>query len=281
MGSGAHHPGGFRCERVASAAAAAAWVVGSGVFYPWGCGRESCVSTAAVESAVVGLWCQVRIVVGHPPLLWLGVGHSRGPGSRGGPTAEAVDAALAQPGEAGAAAVGEFSQQLLNASFLFFLFEKFLLFKPASPNKHLDSHIAQLSHQTRDYLGKGLSWPNSSQLGSTVSAVHAAPVCLLLCPSSPMQLQASKSILMLLKPSCLAGEGAIDLALLQESCSRPSGHRAWGCICPGAGPGSRDLSVLNHSPYCLIFQCPLQFWPPNFIYAGIPLAIHSVPQKIG
>ena len=48
-----------------------------------------------------------------------------------------------------------------------------------------------------------------------------------------------------------------------------------------AGAGPRDLIVLKHCPYHLIFQCPLEFWPPIFIYAGIPLTVHSDPQKIG
>ena len=34
---------------------------------------------------------------------------------------------------------------------LIFLFEKFLLFKPATPNKQLASHTPQLSNQTGDY----------------------------------------------------------------------------------------------------------------------------------
>ena len=58
-----------------------------------------------------------------------------------------------------------------------------------------------------------------------------------------------------------------SLALSQESCSRSSGHWAWGCSHPGpcAGPrtGPRDLIILKHSPYCLIFQCPLQFLVSN------------------
>ena len=48
-----------------------------------------------------------------------------------------------------------------------------------------------------------------------------------------------------------------------------SPHRSQESYCP------------KHSPYHLIFQWPLQFWPPIFIYAGIPLAVHSVPQKMG
>ena len=72
-----------------------------------------------------------------------------------------------------------------------------------------------------------------------------------------------------------------DPALSQELCDRPEGCWTWGCSHPGPCAGPRDLIVLKHSPYHLIFQCPLQFWPPVFIYAGVPLAVHSDPQKIG
>ena len=37
-----------------------------------------------------------------------------------------------------------------------------------------------------------------------------------------------------------------------------SGCWAWGFSCSGPCAGPRDLIVLKHSPYCLIFQCPLQ-----------------------
>ena len=53
--------------------------------------------------------------------------------------------------------------------------------------------------------------------------VHPVPVCLPLHPYSPLGLQASRSLLVLFKP-CLAGEGAVDLALSQESCGGPSRH---------------------------------------------------------
>ena len=46
------------------------------------------------------------------------------------------------------------------------------------------------------------------------------------------------------------------LALSQESCSRPW-TPAGGFSCPGPRAGPRDLIVLKHSSYCLIFQCPL------------------------
>ena len=77
-----------------------------------------------------------------------------------------------------------------------------------------------------------------------------------------LRLQATKSLSMLLK-SCLAGKGAINPALSQESCGRLGRYRAWGCSHPGphAGPhaGPRDLFVLKQSPYLLFFQCPLYF----------------------
>ena len=83
--------------------------------------------------------------------------------------AEAVEAAEAQPGEAVVSATGEFLKQPLNAFYFYFYFFKFLLFKPATPNKRLASHTAQFSNQTRDYPGQGLTGPNSSQLVSTIS----------------------------------------------------------------------------------------------------------------
>ena len=80
---------------------------------------------------------------------------------------------------------------------------------------------------------------------------------------------------------CLEGEGAIDLAVFQEPCSRPSGCQAWGSSRPGPCTGPGDLIVPKHSPYHLIFQCSLHFWPPIFIYAEMLLALHSAPQKMG
>ena len=190
--------------------------------------------------------------------------------------------------------VDEFPEPLPRALFLKI---KFLLFKPAAPNKHLASHTAQLSNQTRDYQCQGPSRPNSSPFsrvtwlpdfsGKDPVGVHSLGGCtppLCFCHFvfiSPQRLQASMLILKLLKPTCLAEEGAIDLAVFQESCQWPGRHRAWSCSHPGPCTGPRDLMVPKQSPYCLIFQCPVQFWPTTFIYAGIPLAAHSVPQKIG
>ena len=59
--------------------------------------------------------------------------------------------------------------------FSLFLFENFLLFKPATPNKRLVSHTAQLCNQTRDYPGQGPSLSNSSQPVSIVSVGEHHP----------------------------------------------------------------------------------------------------------
>ena len=58
-------------------------------------------------------------------------------------------------------------------------------------------------------------------------------------------------------------EGAIDLGLSQEPCGRPS--VCWTCSCSHPGPctGLGDIIVPKHSPYCLIFQCLLQFLVTN------------------
>ena len=73
--------------------------------------------------------------------------------------------------------------------FSLFLFEKFFLFKPPAPNKHLASHTAQPGFLPR-----------------------------------------------ILQQTLYPGVG-------------------FSHSCPCASP--RDLIVLKHSPYCLIFQCPL------------------------
>ena len=57
---------------------------------------------------------------------------------------------------------------------------------------------------------------------------------------------------MLLKP-CLSGKGAIDLDLSQESCGRPSGHRALGFSHPGAcaGPLLSQSTLLLPSDFSM------------------------------
>ena len=75
----------------------------------------------------------------------------------------------------------------------------------------------------------------------------------------------------------LSGEGAGDLTLLPISCGR---CQAWGLSSLGLSADPRDLTVPGQSPYCLFFNVFCNVWLPNFIYGGIPLAVHSVPQKI-
>ena len=120
-------------------------------------------------------------------------------------------------------------------------------------------HCPRRSEGSRNGRSERLFPINSPQMAHTASMGARRPcvfATLSLFPS--LRLQATRSLPVLLKP-CLAGEGAIDLALSQESCSRPGGHEVWGCSRSGPSIGPRDLIVLKHSPYCLIFQCPLQF----------------------
>ena len=95
---------------------------------------------------------------------------------------------------------------------------------------------------------------NSPQLVPTVSV--GLPTTSSLFPS--LRLQATRSLSVLLKP-CLAGEGAVNPALSQESCGRPGRFWAWGYSHPGPCTGSRDLLVLKQSPYHVVFQCLLYF----------------------
>ena len=59
--------------------------------------------------------------------------------------------------------------------FSLFLFEIFLLLKPATPYEGLASHIAQHSKQTGNYLGQGPPTPKSPQLASAVSVGTQRP----------------------------------------------------------------------------------------------------------
>ena len=130
------------------------WVVAGVVAHLWGHGHGWAPSAtgARVRGSVVVLAAEVG------PWLRLGrlLGHSRGGGG------------------------GGYSLRIPQAEaecliFFLFLFEKFLLLKPAASNKHLASHTAQLSNQTGDYPGQGLSRPNSSRPVSTVPAGAHCP----------------------------------------------------------------------------------------------------------
>ena len=127
--------------------------------------------------------------------------------------------------EAGEAAAGEFPKQPWSVSFSLFVFENFFLLKPAT----LYKEVPVLSHSPPLLLEQGLSrsGPIMSQLSTLPSRSPQSPS---LFPS--LRLQATRSFLVLLKP-CLAREGAIDLALSQESCGRPG----------SAGPGAAATLV--------------------------------------
>ena len=106
-----------------------------------------------------------------------------------------------------------------------------------------------------DCPGQGPTWPNSQLSPASAPSLHRFTTSSLF-PS--LRLQATRCRLVLLK-SCLAGEGAINPTLSQESCSRPGRRRPGGCSRPGPHAGPRDLFVLKQSPYLLLFQCPLWF----------------------
>ena len=92
-----------------------------------------------------------------------------------------------------------------------------------------------------------------------------------------LRLQITRSLLVLLKP-CLAGKGAVNPSLSQESCSRLGGRRAWGCSCPGPRAGPRDIFVLKHPLTICFFSVLYTFWSPIFINTGVLLGVHFVPQ---
>ena len=125
-----------------------------------------------------------------------------------------------------------------------------------------------ISHISTLQLEQGLTRSGSVTAQLFRAVIHCLGGCTLpLCIYHfvfilPLQLQASRSLLVLLKPF-LAGEGSIELALTQESCGRPGRLWVGGCSRPGTHAGPRDLIVLKYSPYHLIFQCPLQVLVSN------------------
>ena len=156
------------------------------------------------------------------------------------------------------AAAGEFPKQLLSASFFSFPFWKI---PPAQ---------ACCSIQGPGLSPSPILQPDWGQSGSGSIMAQFFPDCVQslsgctqpLCVYHfilivPLQLQATRSLQVLLKP-CLAGEGAVNPALSQEPCGRPSRRRTWGCSRLGPSAGSVDLIVLKHSPYHLVFQCSVQ-----------------------
>ena len=157
------------------------------------------------------------------------------------------------------AAAGEFPKLPPSVSFLAFSFWKIPHAQASIQGPALLQR--QFSNQTgaiRVRARHGLTL-NSSQPVSTVSVGAHRPHVFATSSLFPsLWLQATRSLLVLLKP-CLAGEGAVDPALSQKPCGRPCGCNVWGCSHLGPCAGSRNLIVLKHSPYRLIFQCPLHF----------------------
>ena len=149
----------------------------------------------------------------------------------------------------------------------------------AFPNKCLAFHTAQLSDQSGDYVGQGLSWPNSSP----ISRCHLAPKFLWYCPSqrqqslpgntvccaplSPQRLQASRSLLAWDWLTCSKRGGSCKVTITDLTppllrCSYSSYFglwcRAWGpqpLWSPAQGPGTfllaYEISLLS------VFKCLL------------------------
>ena len=101
-----------------------------------------------------------------------------------------------------------------------------------------------LSHSPSLQLDRGLSRSGSHRAQLSNFQLSSASPCglpgfttLSLFPS--LRLQATRSLTVLLRP-CLAAEGAINLALSQESCSRPStcGPGAAAVLVPALVPGT-------------------------------------------
>ena len=86
--------------------------------------------------------------------------------------------------------------------------------------KGLSSHTTHLSSYTGNCPGQCPTQPNSQLSLAHAHSLHVFTT-LSLFPS--LQLQATRSLSVLLKP-CSVGEGAVNLALSQESYSRPGGR---------------------------------------------------------
>ena len=98
-----------------------------------------------------------------------------------------------------------------------------------------------LSHSPPLQLGRGLSGsgPHKAQLSSLLSQRLASPCVFHLSLFPSLRLQATRSLTVLLRP-CLAEEGAVNLALSQESFGRPrmGGPGAAAALVPALVPGT-------------------------------------------
>ena len=128
--------------------------------------------------------------------------------------------------------------------------------------------------QVRVRCGRTLpSWHPQSQW------VHTTPVCLPLRPYPLSDFKHPGPFRGCSNLPVWQGRKPLTWFFPKNPVAYPAGaRRGLQSSYPCAGP--KDLIVPKQSPYCLIFQCPLEFWPPIFIYAGILLAVHSVPQRI-
>ena len=156
-----------------------------------------------------------------------------------------------------------------------------------NPNKCLAFHTDQLSDQSCVWVTtNNQSWPFSSpssrcdQLSNAFGTVPAV-VCLELCVSYCLFIPPSDFKHPGLSwhgsgtPPCLGGEGAgWLLSLTWLSSNVPAA--VWSQT-QGSGTSPRATT----SPYHLFLSVLCTLWLPNFISAGILLAVHSVLWKIG
>ena len=141
--------------------------------------------------------------------------------------------------------------------FSLFLFEKFLLLKLATPYK--EGPVLSQSPPLQLAPGQSGSGPVTAQLLTLPSQrpqspwVLTAPVCLPLHPYSPPCDFKQPGVSRCCSNLVWQGRKPLNWISLKSPAADLAGTG------PGPHTGPRDLIVLKHSPYCLIFQCPLQF----------------------
>ena len=117
-----------------------------------------------------------------------------------------------------------------------FILGKILLLNPVAPS--IPGRACLLTQPPlqldQDCPSQDPTQPNSQLSPASAHGLHGFTTWSLFPSLRP---QATRSLSMLLNP-CLAGEGAVNLALSQESCSRHCGH----------GPGSAASLVLMLVP---------------------------------
>ena len=100
-------------------------------------------------------------------------------------------------------------------------------------------------------------------LVSTVSMDAHSPPCVCHFILIPLPETSSNQVSPSAARALFGRGGSWSMAPSHKPCGRPAGRQTWGCCHPDPCTHPRDLIVLRHSPYRLIFQCPLQFLISN------------------